>query len=129
MRVLVDTSIWSLALRGKQDIKITQNLTDLINEGRVAIIGPIRQELLSGIQSEKQFQLLKTKLDAFPDIPLRTEEYIAAAKNYNQCRKKGIQGSHIDFLICAVAQNHKLAIYTADKDFLHYSKVLSIHLY
>ena len=42
---------------------------------------------------------------------------------------KGIQGSHIDFLICSVAQNYNLSIYTADKDFISYASVLPILLY
>lgn len=129
MKVLVDTSIWSLVLRSNKDKEAAHYLTELINEGRVEIIGPIRQEILSGIRSEKQFEQLKGYLDAFTDIPLETEDYIEAARCYNRCRGKGIQGSHIDFLICAVAKNHNLSIYTADKDFQGYSKALPIILF
>jgi len=129
MKVLVDTSIWSLVLRSKKDTQASHHLTELIVEGRVEIIGPIRQEILSGIRIPKQFDQLKTYLDAFPDIPLTTEEYIVAAQSFNRCREKGIQGSHIDFLICAAAQNHNLSIYTADKDFLLYASILPILLY
>ncbi|MBS0636380.1 MAG: PIN domain-containing protein [Verrucomicrobia bacterium] len=129
MKVLVDTSIWSLVLRSNKDKEAAHYLTELINEGRVEIIGPIRQEILSGIRSEKQFEQLKGYLDAFTDIPLETEDYIEAARCYNRCRGKGIQGSHIDFLICAVAKNHNLSIYTADKDFQGYAKALPIILF
>jgi predicted nucleic acid-binding protein len=45
------------------------------------------------------------------------------------CRKKGIQGSHIDFLICAVAELHEMSIFTLDKDFIRYATVLPIKLY
>lgn len=128
MKVLVDTSIWSLVLRSKHDTHI-HHLTELIEEGRVEIIGPIRQEILSGVRTQKQFDQLKTYLDAFPDIPLTTEEYIVAAQSFNRCRGKGIQGSHVDFLICAAAQKHNLSIYTADKDFLLYASVLPLLIY
>ena len=128
MKVLVDTSVWSLVLRSRHDNYVHQ-LTELIKEGRVEIIGPIRQEILSGVRFQKQFDQLKTYLDAFPDIPLTTDEYVVAAQSFNKCRQKGIQGSHIDFLICAVAQNHNLSIYTADKDFLLYASVLPIQMY
>lgn len=129
MKVLVDTSIWSRVLRSKRNDNSSKLLAELIEEGRVEIIGPIRQEILSGIASEKQFEELKTYLEAFPDIQLSTEDYVAAAHSFNLCRRKGIQGSHIDFLICAVAQNHKLSIYTADNDFHFYASVLPILLY
>ena len=53
MKVLVDTVVWSLALRKKtlsdQESKIVEELKELIYELRVVTIGPIRQELLSGL--------------------------------------------------------------------------------
>lgn len=129
MRVLVDTSIWSAVLRSGQNPKISHHLAELIQDGRVEIIGPIRQEILSGIRSQKQFEKLEKYLQAFSDIPLTTDEYVLAAHCFNQCRSKGIQGSHIDFLICAAAQSHKLLIYTLDKDFSSYATVLPLLLY
>jgi predicted nucleic acid-binding protein len=129
MRILVDTSIWSVVLRSEHNPKISAHLAELIRDGRVEIIGPIRQEILSGIRSEKQFEKLQRYLQAFPDIPLSTEDYVLAAQGFNQCRSKGIQGSHIDFLLCAAAQNHNLSIYTLDKDFGLYAAVIPILLY
>ncbi|MFA6413981.1 MAG: hypothetical protein WCW53_14935, partial [Syntrophales bacterium] len=75
MKILIDTSIWSLALRrsgtlSRKDQSLVQELTELIGEVRVAMIGPIRQELLSGITIKSQFDALKEKLLAFEDIPL-----------------------------------------------------------
>ena len=68
MKVLVDTSVWSLALRrGKQSIAAqAQELRQLIQDHRVHVIGPIRQEILSGIRSESQFNKLKKHLESFP---------------------------------------------------------------
>lgn len=129
MKILVDTCIWSQVLRHKnpnQELKATLN--DLIHDGRVCIIGPIRQELLSGITDAKQFNTLKKGLSAFEDIPLRTEHFEKAAEFNNMCRRKGVQGSTIDFLICAVAYVNKLVIYTTDKDFESYKKYLPITL-
>jgi hypothetical protein len=57
------------------------------------------------------------------------DDYICAAQNFNKCRAQGIQGSHIDFLICAVAMNHHLCILTTDKDFIHYQKVLPLDVW
>jgi len=74
MKVLVDTSIWSLALRrsgaiSQEDQALIHELNELINEVRVALIGPIRQESLSGIAGQAQFEALKQKLQAFEDLP------------------------------------------------------------
>jgi predicted nucleic acid-binding protein len=129
MKVLVDTCIWSQVLRHKQPNQALEaKLRDLIHDGRVCIIGPIRQELLSGITNTKQFNSLKKGLSAFEDIPLSAEHFEKAAEFSNMCRRKGVQGSTIDFLICAVAYVEKLDIYTTDKDFESYKKYLPIAL-
>ena len=129
MKILVDTCVWSQVLRHKNPNKeLEAKLKDLIHDGRVCIIGPIRQELLSGITSIKQFNALKKGLSAFEDIPLTAEHFEKAAEFNNLCRGKGVQGSTIDFLICAVAYLDKLVIYTTDKDFESYKKHLPITL-
>ncbi|MFZ2399309.1 MAG: PIN domain-containing protein [Smithella sp.] len=129
MKVLVDTCIWSKVLRHKSpDTDLSKKLQELIRNARVAIIGPIRQELLSGISQIKQFNELKETLSCFEDIPLNTEHYEKAAEFCNICRRKGVQGSTIDFLICAVAIMENLVIFTVDKDFENYKKYLPLRL-
>lgn len=130
MKVLVDTSIWSQILRKKRhNVDLSEKLKELIKDGRVVIIGPIRQELLSGISETSQFNMLREKLSAFEDLTLLSEYFVKAAECSNICRKKGIQGSSTDFLICAVSNMQKLQIFTDDKDFINYKKYLPIHLY
>lgn len=131
MKVIVDTCIWSLAFRRSEerDNKIVDELHELIKEYKIQMIGPIRQELLSGIKSEKQFHLLRQRLRPFPDLDLTTDDYERAAKFFNQCRKNGIQGSNTDFLICSVSIHRKLSVFTLDEDFRHFQKVLPIHLH
>lgn len=131
MRVLVDTSIWSQALRrGEHGQKPeAAELRRLITSHLVDIIGPIRQEVLSGVREEAQFDRLESHLAAFPDLPLLAEDYVTAAKFYNFCRAKGIQGSNTDFLICAVAVRQDRSIFTTDGDFLLFARCLPIALH
>jgi predicted nucleic acid-binding protein len=131
MKVIVDTCIWSLALRRKpsKPNHIVSELEELISEVRVQLIGPIRQELLSGIKSQKQFLNLKDHLSAFPDLPLESEDFELAAEFYNRSRAKGIQGSNTDFLICSLSHKHKMPIFSTDKDFKQYRSVLPISLH
>jgi predicted nucleic acid-binding protein len=93
------------------------------------MIGPIRQELLSGIKSSEQFLKLKLYLAFFPDLVIQSDEYEKAAEFFNICRRKGIQGSNTDFLICAVSANYRIPIFTDDRDFIHFQKYLPIALY
>ena len=131
MKVIVDTSVWFLALRrDKQESNTTvQEFRRMIHDHRVQMIGPIRQEILSGIRSESQFKKLQKHLESFPDLPVLTEDYVTAAKYFNRCRSKGIQGSNTDFLICAMANRNKFSIYTTDKDFELFSKHIQIVLH
>lgn len=131
MRVLVDTSVWSLALRRVRPAPslIVQELAELIQEGRVVVIGPIRQELLSGLKGNQQFQVLRDHLRAFPDLELATADFEDAAHFFNRCRSKGIQGSNTDFLICAVASRLDLAIFTTDDDFPTFGRLLPLKLH
>lgn len=129
MKILVDTSVWSLALRRNPSGSHVEKLTRLIMESLVVIIGPIRQELLSGISNKSDFDNLRLKLQSYMDMPLTTNDYETAAEYYNICRQQGVQGSHIDFLICAAAVNNDLYIYTVDKNFLNFARHLPIHLF
>ena len=128
MKVLADTSVWSLALRRKEQSETTRKLADLILLSLVVMIGPVRQELLSGISNENTFLKLKGKLEVFDDFPIATSEYETAARFHNICRKNGVQGSHTDFLICAAAHNNSLLIFTTDMDFYGFAKHLPIRL-
>ena len=131
MKVLVDTPIWSYALRTKR-LGFEQHVKEfetLIADQRVLIIGPIRQEVLSGYSEIKQFEKLNEKLKYFENTPIIDDDYVQAAKFSNICRKNGVQGSHIDFLICAVAYRQKSLIFTTDNDFGYYQNHLPVQLF
>jgi len=131
MKILVDTSVWSLALRRSdgQNKAVQEKLSELIDDARVQMIGPVRQEILSGIKSQKQFNDLKNYLSFFPDLPLASRDFEQAAFFFNTCRKNGIQGSNTDFIICSIAVNYNLEILTNDEDFLHFQKYIPIKLH
>jgi predicted nucleic acid-binding protein len=131
MKVIVDKSVWSLALRRDNQAFAdpVHELRNLIHDHRVQMIGPIRQEILSGVRSESQFKKLCRHLESFPDHPILTEDYVSAAKFFNRCRSNGVQGSNTDFLICAVAVRNKFSIYSTDKDFELFSKHIPIVLH
>ena len=135
MNVIVDTPIWSLALRRRRlalsgrEVRLVDGWTKLVKQHSVALIGPIRQECLSGIRDAGVFERLRETLRAFEDIPLNVGHFEEAARSSNHCRSKGIAGSTIDFLICAVSVQTGWPIYTTDKDFDRYARHLPINLW
>ncbi len=128
--MIVDTSVWSLALRRQkqQNNSIVNRLRDLIADGRVVLLGAVRQEILSGIKHQEQFDKLKDLLKAFPDLELDAEDYELGADYFNICRRHGVQGANTDFLICATANRRNYEIFTIDKDFINFSQYLPIVL-
>ncbi len=131
MKILVDTPVWSLALRREksEDKPYVLELENLIKEVRVQLIGPIRQELLSGIKSNQQYETLRKQLQAFPNYSIKTADFEKAAEYFNLCRNKGAQGSNTDFLICAISFNNNWPIFTTDRDFSFFRKIIPIVLY
>jgi predicted nucleic acid-binding protein len=131
MNVVVDTSVWSLALRRRRVSPAAEalELAELVREGRAVVIGPVRQELLSGISDARQFEAVREALRAFPDLSLVAEDYETAATFFNQCRAHGLQGSNTDFLIVAAAARHKLGVLTTDADFIRFAKLLPLALH
>jgi predicted nucleic acid-binding protein len=91
------------------------SLIEAIQDGRVAIIGPIRQEVLSGIKDHTQFEKLRASLEAFPDEPLTTQHYEEAARLFNLCRSRGVECGSTDILICAVAIHMQWIVLTYDQ--------------
>ena len=132
MNVLVDTPVWSLALRRKPrhlnaaEKRIVAEWRQLVREGRICLIGIVRQELLSGIRQRAQFEALRDHLSSFDDIAVETHDHVRAAEHFNTCRARGIAGTAVDMLLCSMAERHDLAVFTTDPDFDHYATVLPI---
>ena len=130
MKVLVDTDVWSESFRKKSGAKseYVHELTCLVEEGRVQLIGVIRMEILCGIRDRKVFDRIKKRLEPFPDRLLESEVFVLAAQFLNLCRKKGIQGSNNDFIMCACSVFWRMPILSKDKDYQHYSAYLPIEI-
>ncbi len=135
MSVLIDTGIWSLALRRRrlqldgQQRDLVVEWRRLIEEGSAAMAGPIRQELLSGIRALEQFERVRANIAGLDCPTLLVSDFDQAAIFYNHLRRKGISGGPIDLLICAIAYRQGWAIFTTDRDFERYARHLPIRLH
>jgi len=127
VNTLVDASVWSLALRRRPDNlaaeerEIVEVWAGLVREDSVAIIGVIRQEVLSGVRRRADFDQLRERLAGFRDVRLDPGDYVRAAEFLNERRTHGISGTAIDMLICAAAHRHSLSIFTTEGDFANYA--------
>ena len=132
--VLVDTPVWSLSLRRKSvDLSdyerlLTHTLYELVRRLQVQLLGSTRQEVLSGIREDSQFRRIRDHLGDFDNVELDARDYEQAARISNTCRYSGIVGSPVDMLMCSVSLRYDWEIFTTDRDFLHYRRVVPVRL-
>jgi predicted nucleic acid-binding protein len=120
VRILVDTSVWSLALRRRSSVVNAETvlLRSLIEQGDdIFLLGVILQEVLQGIKNPKDFNRLKEYFAVFPLIEPTREAYIQATELKNYLIRKGKQASTIDALIASVAISYDCSLFTSDQDF------------
>jgi len=136
VKVLVDSCVWSLSLRrrtGAEDLKPQERLllallTDSIQDGRAVLLGPVRQEVLSGVRNAEQFEKLDQSLALFPDQPIQPDDYVQAARLDCLCRRRGVQCGAVDMLLCAVAMRNEWTILTNDAGLLRCIEVIEREL-
>jgi len=131
MTAIVDTCVWTRFLRRNRERAdpLCAEVTRLVRDDAVQMLGCIRQEILSGAQPQDRFEQLKEYLRFHPNLPLDEEDDENAAGYYNTCRSKGVQGTATDLLICAVAVRRRMRIFTTDTDFNEFAKHLPIDLH
>ncbi len=132
MRILVDTSVWSLALRRPSGIVNEEAtlLKAIIEQGEdIYLLGIILQEVFQGIRNPKDFIALKEYFKAFLLIDLTREDYVRAAELKNHFIKRGKQAGTIDVLVASAAISHHCHLFTADKHFSHIAEHSELKLF
>ena len=122
MTMLVDTSVWSLALRrdAPADVPEMEALKAALLGGEsIVTTGLVLQELLQGFSGPKAHEQIVERFAALPLIAPDREDHIAAASLRNACRRKGVQIGTIDALLAQICIRHGLTLLTTDQDFHH----------
>jgi predicted nucleic acid-binding protein len=119
VKVLVDTSVWSLALarRTKSDSRPVRRLARAIEAGEVVLLGVILQETLQAFRAELDFRRAMKALAAFPLLQLSRADYVEGARIHRSCAARGIAVSTIDCQIAAAGVINRCALLTTDADF------------
>jgi len=116
-RFLVDTSAWICALRKDFIPEIKDRLDQLLEADRVITAGIIKLEILGGTRTEKEFKLLKKRLDALPLIEINTVVWEAAFALAFSLRRNGITVPYTDILVAACALSSGSTVVHADSHF------------
>ncbi len=120
MTLLVDTSVWSLALRrdGSCESKEVIALREALDGAdSVVTTGLVLQELLQGFSGPRARQAIIERLGALPLVQPDRQDHIAAAEVRNICRRRGVQVGTIDALLIQLCGRYELTLLSSDKDF------------
>lgn len=131
MRVLVDTSVWSLALRRNvpDDHPKVKLLAGLIDSNEdVFLTGSILQEVLQAFRTDVTFRRMVRYFDPFPLLAMDRATHVAAANLHRTCAEHGVATTTIDCEIAVAAVRHRCALLTADKDFERMSRYCDLVL-
>lgn len=121
MTLLVDTSVWSLALRRDRDGNEPQvaALRAALTSGEsIVTTGLILQELLQGFLVPRARADIIERFGALPLLAPDRQDYIKAADLRNLCRRSGVQLGTIDAVLAQLCVRHELTLLTTDNDFL-----------
>jgi hypothetical protein len=131
MTVLVDTSVWSLALRRDHTagIPAVAHLTMALESDLVVTTGLILQELLQGFLPERSQSEIRRHLGALPAVQPTRDDHIAAADLRNTCRRAGVQLGTIDALIAQLCITYDLELLSSDHDFIHAARHTPLRLW
>ena len=131
MTVLVDTSVWSLALRRDSPPNSPEvvRLTKVLESDLVVTTGIIVQELLQGFLPERTQAEIRRRFTAIPAVQPTRDDHIEAAGLRNACRRAGVQLGTIDALIAQLCISHDIELLSTDRDFMHAARHCSLRLW
>jgi hypothetical protein len=132
VNLLVDTSVWSLALRrdAPPDLPEVSALRSALEASQVVVTtGLILQEVLQGFSGPKAREQI---LERFRNLPLLTPDradHVEAADLRNDCRRRGVQVGTIDALLTRLCQRYELMLLTTDRDFQRIAAVTELSVW
>jgi predicted nucleic acid-binding protein len=131
LNLLVDTSVWSLALRrdAPPDLPEVHELRRSLESGSVHCTGLVLQELLQGFAKPKGHRQIISRFSALPLLVPDRDDYIRAAKLRNKCRRKGVHAGTIDALLAQLCIRYELTMLTTDNDFHNMASVVSLSVW
>jgi len=114
--ILPDTCAWIDFFRQKRT-RLGDLLEELLDKGPGFACGPVLCELLQGIKSEKEEELLLDALRALPYLEMSEQTWVEAGRLAARLRRSGKTLPFSDIVLAALAREHNLPILTVDRHF------------
>lgn len=125
--ILVDTSIWIELLNGRMGRHLDPE--QLL---RLAVCGPVVQEVLQGLRPGAASGKVREALLAMPSLsdPIPMSLFLEAAEIYREGRRRGVTiRSSIDCLIAAIAIANGVPVWHKDRDYTQIARYTSLRVF
>lgn len=131
MKLFVDTSVWSLALRRDASAgPEVRRLRDALNDGEsISTTGLVLQELLQGIRGPNASALVAQRFAATDWVSPTRIDHVEAANIRNACRRRGVQVGTNDALLAQLCIGRNLTMLTTDRDFEHVASLTPLKVW
>ena len=132
MTLLVDTSVWSLALRRDSTVETREVIAlreALDGADSVVTTGLVLQELLQGFSGPTARKAIIERFGALPLIQPDRQDHVAAAEVRNACRRGGVQIGTIDALLVQLCGRYEMTLLSSDKDFANAARHVPFRLW
>lgn len=122
--VMVDTSVWISAFRGKSGdvVKITRQL---LNNDRVLTCGPVLFEIRRGMRESERKRTMSL-MEAMIRLPFGESDWDRAGELDGLLRSQGITLPPMDVLIARICLHHKVPLFSLDR---HFESVPNLKLF
>lgn len=127
--ILVDTSVWSLALRRDQppsSDRHVERFHEALMDGDVVLTGVVLQEVLQGLVDGSVKERLVGHLAKLSLLVSSREDHSYAAELFTVCRRNGVQLATVDALLAALCIRRDLTLLSADQDFVHAARHIDL---
>lgn len=115
--VLVDTSAWICFFARKGFPQIKKTVGSLLDENRVAVVGPVVIELIQECRNETEKTEVERCLQGLRWLSVQDHHWHLSAQLAFDLRRKGVTVSAIDVLIATITMNYGCRLLHQDRDY------------
>ena len=125
--IVVDTSVWVTYFRGTER-EILDHLQVLLDDDRVALVIPVKIEILGGA-SLGDLARLRRVLTALPTLFPTADTWTRIERWIEPAVRKGERFGAADLLVAALAAEHDMTLWSLDRDFERMEKLGLVRLH
>ena len=125
-KILIDTSAWIVSFKKTGSESLKQKVVGALASLSAVTTPVIVLELLQGCRDRKEYEAMKSCMEALEMLPVNEDVWEAAYRAGYDLKRKGVTVPTIDILILSIAKVHNCSVLHHDKHFKLVAKHLGV---